>query len=169
VYTQQFENRDLTGHRYNSPDPDLRDSTYRDIHPHYFHYLLQAYVKNRGQAMVAEIDPGFSVNNHPLYKYESTSIYYASQRKYAVTTVVYYTDYGLQYNSVGTNVKKQTYTYDLICDAEGRIQSGEWTGSSLYNHPDFIWIPTGLAPSGNGYSNTCLDPRYAKYIMGRTN
>ena len=31
------------------------------------------------------------------------------------------------------------------------FQWGEWTGASQYKHPDFVWIPTGVAPSGNGY------------------
>ncbi|MBI4864006.1 MAG: hypothetical protein HY815_27675 [Candidatus Riflebacteria bacterium] len=167
VNCQQFENRDLLGRRYNSPDPNLQDPSYRDIYPHYFHYLLQAFLKNRQQAFVCEVDPGFPVNNHPLFKYDSTSVYYPNQGKYAVTTTVYFTDYGRGYNDVGTNVTRQTYTYDLFLDQQGRIQWGEWTGSSQYNHPDFIWIPTQLARSGNGYANTALDPRFAQYLMGR--
>jgi hypothetical protein len=167
VYTQQFENRDLLGHRYSSPYPDMWDPTYRDIHPHYFHYLLQAFVKNRGQAIVVEVDPGFPVNNHPLYRYESSSVFYPQRSRYSVTTTVYYADYARGYHDVGTTPMRQTYTYDLIVDREGRIIRGEWTGSSQYNHPDFVWIPTQLAPPGNAYSNPGLNHRFASYLMGR--
>jgi hypothetical protein len=167
VYTQQFENRDITGVRYDNPNPDLRDSRYRDIHPHYFHYLLQAFVKNRGQAIVVEVDPGFPVNNHPLFRFDSTSQYYPQQRKYSVQTTVYMADYGRGYNEVGTNVNRQTFTYDLLLDQYGRIYWGEWTGASQYNHPDFVWIPTGLAPNNNGYSNPALNHQFAKYLMNR--
>jgi hypothetical protein len=164
VYTQQFENRDITGTRYNSPNPDLRDPRYRDIYPHYFHYLLQNFVK-RGQAIVCEVDPGFPVNNHPLYAYETSSQYFPNQRKYAVTTTVYLCDYGRGYHDVGTNVQKQTFTYDLLLDQWGRIYWGEWTGASQYNHPDFIWIPTQVAPANNGYSNPALNYSYARYLL----
>lgn len=165
VHTQQFENKDIQGTRYNSPNPDLRDPRYRDIYPHYFHYLLQTFVKGRGQAIVCEVDPGFPVNNHPLYAYETSSQFFPNQRKYAVTTTVYLTDYGRGYQDVGTNVMKQTFTYDLLLDQYGRIYWGEWTGSSQYNHPDFVWIPTQVAPANNGYSNPALNYQYAKYLL----
>lgn len=164
VYTQQFQNQELTGTRSDSPVANLNDPRYRDIHPHYFHYLLQAFVQ-RGQAVVSEVDPGFPVNNHPLYKYESQSVYYPYYRKYSVTTTVYMADYGRGYNEVGTNVMKQTYTYDLMLDAQGRIAGGEWTGASMYNHPDFIWIPTGVAPADNGYSNAAMNYGFAKWLL----
>lgn len=167
VYTQQFENQDITGRRYNNPYPDPNDRSYRDIYPHYFHYLLQAFVKNRGQAIVVEVDPGFPVNNHPLFRFDSQSVYYPNQRKYSVQTTVHLADYGRGYNEVGTNVQRQTYTYDLFLDQYGRIYWGEWTGASQYNHPDFVWIPTGLAPAGGGYANPTLNYQFAKYLMGR--
>ena len=35
-----------------------------------------------------------------------------------------------------------TYEYIVELDAAGRIFGGEWVGSSRYNHPDLLWIPT---------------------------
>jgi hypothetical protein len=167
VVTQQFQTSNILGTRSGSATVNMNDPSYRDIYPQYFHYLLQTYVKGRQQAIVADIDPGASVNNHPLYAYESKSIYYPSQRLHAVTTTVYFTDYARGYQDVGTTTMRQTYTYNLNCDAQGRVVSGDWTGNSAYNHPDFCWIPTAIASSSGGYSNAAFDPRYAKWIMGR--
>ncbi|MCC6623308.1 MAG: pre-peptidase C-terminal domain-containing protein [Deltaproteobacteria bacterium] len=37
------------------------------------------------------------------------------------------------------------YEYILEVDANGKINGGEWLGSSKRNHPDFLWLPTGRA------------------------
>jgi hypothetical protein len=34
-----------------------------------------------------------------------------------------------------------TYTYVLELDADGKIIGGEWTGTSVKSHPDFLWMP----------------------------
>ncbi len=39
------------------------------------------------------------------------------------------------------------YTYVLEVDAAGKIIGGEWTGESKVNHPDFLWLPTGVRGS----------------------
>jgi len=35
------------------------------------------------------------------------------------------------------------YEYILEVDANGKVNGGEWLGSSKRNHPDFLWLPTG--------------------------
>ena len=37
------------------------------------------------------------------------------------------------------------YEYILELDANGRIIGGEWVGESKQAHPDFLWLPTGVA------------------------
>ncbi len=37
------------------------------------------------------------------------------------------------------------YEYILELDAAGKIFGGEWVGSSKKAHPDFVWLPTGVA------------------------
>ncbi|MCC6807554.1 MAG: pre-peptidase C-terminal domain-containing protein [Deltaproteobacteria bacterium] len=37
------------------------------------------------------------------------------------------------------------YEYVLELDAAGKVIGGEWSGSSKLAHPDFLWLPTGLA------------------------
>jgi hypothetical protein len=167
VYTMQFQNRDLLGHRYNRSEVDIYDPTYRDIDPHYFHYLLQTFVKGRKQAIVTEVDPGFPVNNHPLYAFETTSTYYPSRRVYSVKTTVSMADYARAYHAVGTNTTRATYHYTLSVDAQGRITGWQWVGPSVYNHPDFVWIPTSVAPGYQDWSNKALNYTYARHVMGR--
>lgn len=157
VRTQQFSNRKILGSRYNRSEIDERDPAFRDILPHYFHWLLQSYVKNNGQALVAEVDPHLPVNNHPLYKYTSDARWDGRARAYHVTTKVWYADYARSYNFVGTNVMNQIYTYDLITDSSGRIVNSRWTGRSVRNHPDFCWIPTGDAPPYRTYENPAVN------------
>jgi hypothetical protein len=38
-----------------------------------------------------------------------------------------------------------SYEYVLELDANGRIVGGEWVGESKQAHPDFLWLPTGVA------------------------
>jgi subtilisin-like proprotein convertase family protein len=52
----------------------------------------------------------------------------------------------------GDHIERYTrhddYHYILELDAAGEIIGGEWLGSSIANHPDFLWLPT-RARSGN--------------------
>jgi hypothetical protein len=45
------------------------------------------------------------------------------------------------------------YHYILELDAAGNIIGGEWVGSSIVKHPDFIWLPTA-AYAGNPHIDT---------------
>jgi hypothetical protein len=36
--------------------------------------------------------------------------------------------------------RNRTYHYVLELDADDNIMGGEWTGTSITNHPDFIWV-----------------------------
>ncbi len=48
------------------------------------------------------------------------------------------------------------YQYILEADANGRIQGGEWVGSSRTAHPDFMWWPNGTpsgSPAGISYAD----------------
>ncbi|MCE9571814.1 MAG: pre-peptidase C-terminal domain-containing protein [Deltaproteobacteria bacterium] len=57
--------------------------------------------------------------------------------------------------NLGATIDRYTHTdnYDYILevDAAGKIIGGEWLGASKTNHPDFVWLPTGVgAPSVAG-------------------
>jgi hypothetical protein len=53
--------------------------------------------------------------------------------------------------NLGATIDRYTHTdnYDYILevDANGKIIGGEWLNSSKKAHPDFLWLPTGVAGS----------------------
>jgi len=51
-------------------------------------------------------------------------------------------------------------------DKNGNVESGEWTGKSRRNHPDFIWVPTADAPNpkNGNLENPRLHPRFVQQI-----
>jgi subtilisin-like proprotein convertase family protein len=49
---------------------------------------------------------------------------------------------------IATFTRQDHYDYILELDGEGNIIGGEWIGTSITNHPDFLWLPL-KATSGN--------------------
>ena len=45
--------------------------------------------------------------------------------------------------TIDTYTHTDRYDYILEVDATGKINGGEWIGSSKTGHPDFLWLPTG--------------------------
>ena len=45
---------------------------------------------------------------------------------------------------MGTQVRGKIYTYDLFLDGTGAITGGQWTGSSIDDHPDNLSLPMAL-------------------------
>lgn len=154
--TLQFSNPDVLGTRSDSNDRDLRDKAYVDIHPHYFHWLLLEFLKNRGQPIVLEVDPHKPVNNHPAYAFESEGVQRPGVTSFR--TKVWLTDYAPTYQFRGTKTTVKEYTYDLLTDEQGRVRSGRWTGQSVHNHPDFAWLPVGDRRVFDSRENSRLDP-----------
>ena len=151
------------GHRnWGKPgdDPD-------DIYPDEFHRLLLEYLGNKKSAMVCDTSYDRQVWNFPIYKFKSS--WYTSwsdDKKLKVRTTVYYSDDGVRPYFIGTKRFSTTYRYNLFLDEHGNITSGEWTGSSKTNHPDFVWVPTADAPNPNGtvQENPRLDPKFVHEI-----
>jgi hypothetical protein len=120
---------------------------YEDIYAHNFHKILVSQIKNRGSGVVFDTSADEEVWNFPAYHYESTITLAAEQpddgnTRYNVETTVYYGHDGVSESILGVNALVENYTYDLICDADGRLVDGEWTGWSVDDHPDFAWVPT---------------------------
>lgn len=44
---------------------------------------------------------------------------------------------------IDTYTRTDRYEYILEVDKDGKVNGGEWLGSSKRNHPDFLWLPTG--------------------------
>lgn len=79
---------------------------------------------------------------------------------YVVTTALYISESAAQTNGnlssrIDRYTRKDQYTYILELSADDEIIGGEWVGSSMKNHPDFLWLPiqqNGDEVSGISYS-----------------
>jgi hypothetical protein len=122
------------------------EDAYKDIYPHVFHKILVTHIKNRRSAVVFDITANEEVWNFPAY-YFDTDVQFTEdlpngEKSWTVATTVYYAHDGVSESILGVNRLEKSYTYTLITDADGRPTGGEWTGSSVDNHPDFAWVPT---------------------------
>ena len=132
--------RDLAntwGIRFNEGD-DQED--YEDLSPEELWQVLNRYVGKHGVPIVLDIEPGSQVWNFPVFEYEVK--YRSSGGKYNGVMVIQLADDAVAPNYLGTQVIKKTYTFTFRmkdgCIVEG---SGQWTGNSVNDHPDFAWSP----------------------------
>ena len=162
--TQQLGSN-ITGNRYNNSTINYNDPSFQDIYPHNYHYLLDTYVRQRGQSFVSEVDPHAPVNNHPVYAFECTMT--PAQGYTHCKTRVHHTDYATRSNYVGTNTMTRTYEYALVTDSYGRITRGQWVGGSVSKHPDFVWIPVADRPASGTYENPCVKAEFIAWLFQR--
>ncbi len=127
----------MWGDRYGD---GIGSEDYSDIAPSAFQSLLQNYIKNERKSLVFDTNAGYQVWNFPAYKYSMTSTEEGSRTNY--TTTVWFANY-TSADSVGTSSFTKTYTYWISGD------QSEWTGNSVNDHPDFVWLPTGRYQQGN--------------------
>jgi hypothetical protein len=102
--------------------------------PEEFHRWLLKYIKDRKQAFVADLSAGPEVWSYPIYHYEMQIG--GSGNKRQVSLKVYYADDAVNPDYMGTKVLTSYYTYDLYLDSGGAITGGEWTGTSIADHPE---------------------------------
>ncbi|MBF0547257.1 MAG: hypothetical protein HQM08_22645 [Candidatus Riflebacteria bacterium] len=136
----------------------------RDFPPDLFHRLLVDNLKNKKRGIVADTSNSASVWNYPICGYEShwnNIPLLPSQIR--VTTTVYYADDDVDANFVGNKPMVKTYHYILSLNKKGEVIKGIWELQSQFDHPDFIWIPTGDSPS-QGDENPKLDPFFVHQI-----
>lgn len=100
--------------------------------PDVFHYWLLNYIKDQGNAFVADLDPDEEVWSYPIYRYAMESQINGDTE--SVTVRVYYANDLVHPDYMGTEVLSSTYTYDLFLE-DGSITGGEWTGGSIDDHP----------------------------------
>lgn len=119
-----------------------------DIRPDLFHRLLVENIKTKKRGMVADISYNSPVWNYSICGYTSEwkPGGLLSKDSVRVTTTVYFADDGVAADFLGTKYLKKTYNYTLKLNNNGEIVGGNWTLASLWDHPDFVWIPTADAP-----------------------
>jgi len=120
-----------------------------------FHQYLLEYIGEQKMAFVADLDSSEEVWAYPIYSYEMTISESAGYDD--ITCSIRYADDNVVPDFVGTQVRYKTYTYMLEKDSSGDYIGGTWTGNSIEDHPEFIWIPVSQAAK-----NPYLD--YAKVL-----
>ena len=165
LLSEQYMNCYCTfhGNRYWGKDTDDRN----DIYPDQFHRLLIENIASGKTAMVCDIESDRMVWNYPIYKFESEwSTGWFDDHKLKVKTTCYYVNDDVRPEHIGCKWFAVKYTYNLYVDDKGNVISGEWTGDSKKNHPDFVWIPTSDAqvPANSTLENPRLNPKYISNI-----
>ena len=124
--------------------------------PEVFHWWLLHYIKDNGVDFYAELEPGVQVWNYPVFKYEMEALDNGDQL--SVTCQIWYADDMVDPDIQGTKVLSNTYTYTLYRTGD-EITGGEWTGASVYNHPQQLVLP--VSP---GTNNPYLDYDFIRSI-----
>ena len=144
----------LSGNRVDDVN-DKSSAAYKDIAPAWMDYLLRYYVRKYRYPFIMDINADSQVWNYPVFAYQRSSSMAGSVE--TVTTTVWYSK--PVWNATQTQYFSKTYTYRLQA---GTL--GEWTGSSVNDHPDFAWVPTGKRPGAG--TNPQVSERTVETITG---
>ena len=116
-----------------------------------FHYWLLDYIGDQKKSFIADLYLGTEqVWFFPIYRYEM-DIQQSGMTEH-VTTTIFYADDQVEPDYMGTRVRETTYSYDLYLGSENEIRGGEWTGGSVWDHPDRLVFPISTGPR-NPYLN----------------
>jgi hypothetical protein len=107
--------------------------------PDVFHRWLLSYIRDQRLPFMFDLDPGEEGWSYALYRYDMQSTVQLGRE--SVTVTIYFADDFVHPDIMGTQTQIKTYTYDLIVDGNGRITGGQWTGSSVDDHPDGLTFP----------------------------
>jgi hypothetical protein len=139
---------------YNSPgwkywgtpceDCSQTSTQFQDVTPADLDMVMREYMGNQRKNVILDIDPGTPIWNYPAYKYARTAVVNGDVQEVSITITIAVP----KINVGGTSSDTMRYTYIL---REGT--PGEWTGASVTDHPDFIWVPTSRY-RGDGRVNT---------------
>jgi len=136
-----FPTGQFWGTRYN---PGGTPESLEDIYPADFDRVVRYYLGEQRQGLVMEIFSTEAVWNYPAYRYERTATTAGGVE--SVTLKVWLAD--AKSDVAGTVPLIKTYTYTLQTGT-----NGAWTGGSVADHPDYIWLPTGR----NAPENPAID------------
>jgi hypothetical protein len=123
---------------HNSDFLDLADGSA----PEEFHFWLLNYIRDQKKAFVADLYAGTAVWSYPIYKYDMQTSRNGNTE--SVSVKVYYADDNVAPDYRGTQILTTNYTYDLTLDAAGAITGGQWTGTSVADHPELMSSSLGI-------------------------
>ena len=145
----------LSGNRVDDPK-DTTSAAFKDIAPAWMDYLLRYYVRYYKYPFIMDVNADSQVWNYPVFAYQRTTTPVADGSENVRTTVWFSSP---DWNATGTKYFSKTYTYNLKA---GTL--GTWTGTSVTDHPDFAWVPTGKRPGAG--TNPHVTERNVETITG---
>ncbi|KAG3107470.1 hypothetical protein PI124_g16836 [Phytophthora idaei] len=182
----------FTGSRYNGGNGSIdaygrsSDYRYRDVNPGFFHIAATNLLGKLNHTFIIDRHPGYIVWNQPVYGfdvYEQTNMALkeAAQTFYHLETYpwndnatsIVHIKSNLMWNNATDGDDSYadlvvprdsgiSYEYLLELDEAEAIIGGEWLNTSIDNHPDFLWFPTGepaadtVTGSGLSYVNVTM-------------
>lgn len=132
---------DSLGRRCDNVGDD--DNCNDDLTPLTFHAVVTNHIGLRGRSIVADVDRGPEVWNHPLVSYDSTVLSMKSTSKgrtAVIQTKIKYVDVVEKNNWEKGDADMMSYMtvkYRINMDEQSNMLSGEWLS---YERPDFLWI-----------------------------
>lgn len=112
-----------------------------DLTPDEVWRLLQLYVKQRNIPLIFDLEAGQEVWNYPVYQYQVT-YEPAGDGWYNGTMQLVFADDDVTQDYLGTQPGIYTYTFRMRFQGGSVVAgSGQWTGESVEDHPDFAWYP----------------------------
>ncbi|NES22149.1 MAG: hypothetical protein F6K41_25295 [Symploca sp. SIO3E6] len=132
-----------------------QDLNLSDISPSILEYWLDHYIGKYKQAFVMERSNGpeenpsaYQVWNHPVFKYQITKEKVetpAGWKKYATVKVWFSAEFLTNPDAIGTRKLFKSYRYVLEdTNNDNKVDRNYWIGSSIEDHPDYLWFPTGF-------------------------
>ena len=144
----------------------------RDTNPGTFHILLANYLGMRRRSFVEDRTFDRPIWNQPIRGYDVLDEQEVSSQEAARLVTGYYGSSSYRFNhtakrfvyvknqvsyikesspTAGGNLSasidrftgRDIYEYILELNVDNAIIGGEWVGSSMQNHPDFLWLPLG--------------------------
>ncbi len=159
------------GTRADERDVTAEAPAWRDIHPHHLHRILVEYISERKRPLVGDFSTGAAVWNYPVWGYTWSIKSHHPRGEgndprpfYRMQATIFRTSYGDR-NALGTTEDKASFDFELVLDpTTNRVVDSRWTGTSVTNHPDFLWAPYDFAPPVREVSrvnrNPNLDPEF---------
>ena len=125
---------DRYGDGVGSEDPN-------DIAPDELWRVLNLFLQRQKLPLILDFEPGPQIWNFPVYQYQVT--YHAIGNDwYDATMDLYAADDNVSPDYIGTQYTVHRYTFRVrIQDGALVLGSGQWTGYSVADHPDFAWYP----------------------------
>jgi hypothetical protein len=166
------------------PDPTIMDAC-QGVNPGTLHATVANWVGTMKHVVIIDTHPGDQVWNYPVIGYKvlnkdvvseqdatravtggSKYVFNPAAVKFVKVRTQFYIVNAMS-NEVLQNRQQGTVdlTYILELDAVGNIVGGEWTGNSIMQHPNFVWVAFEPLPSNGSRSlgNPHLD---SKTVIG---